>query len=296
MRGTVRSGGDGPVSDESPRGGVANPVPWGALLSPSGALVPEELARWLAIAYTAPIARLMAAAEMPPAIDSVDVSCEGYPVDDDYIPVGTTVDVSITASNCAEIHVLVPGAPPSIRLRAPEPYQPTQTHRFSFVVTVSGPIVVTAVNPLGEALGTQPPCPWLRVLQPPEFEPISFGEPAYPGMDDESVWQLAATLGRHGTHRVDFDGPTVARESLTISAAVRDSIADVSGFRSGWAMRLRDMLALHPRLGAEAARTVQFARTAPDVVGVPRHVEALWVPAVPRTVAVARPSRRLRLR
>jgi hypothetical protein len=247
--------------------------------------IPEDLARWLALVYIAPIAQAMTEAELPPSIDRISLTCEGYPVDDDFLPSGLTVDVEIAASNCATVLVTVPGLPDVITLASGDALEPRRTHRFAFPATESGPIVVTASNALGEGLETVPPRPVVRVLQAPAMPAVDFGQPPATALDDEAVQYLAAALRRRTEYLIDVDVPDLAERSLTISAAMRAGLFDWAGLHSRWARRALEATAPHG-WRAEVADPELHGRALPNAVRLPGFIEELRVPAVPRVVPV----------
>lgn len=257
---------------------------------PTPGATPEEIALWLAILSTAHLAQIMSTAELPPTIDAIELLAEGYQLGDHYVPYGKTIDVSLTATNCAEITVHIPGVSRPVILKASESYDPTQTHSFHFTATESGPIEISAVNGLGEGLAATPPRPEVLVLQPPVPDPIVFSDINLGGLDDEAIQLLSDTWMHYREYGLELDTAEFGRESVTISDALREEIGDVSGFHARSATRLREVMAAYPAMANAVMRAMAGVPTAQRDLRLPSAFNMLRVPAVPRVVPEAIPG------
>jgi hypothetical protein len=230
---------------------------------------PEQIARLLVVVDTAHLAQVMATADEPAVVKDVALVAEGFPLgDDEYLPYGTTVDVTVHGIGCAEVQILLPGADAPVRFRARD--LEDQTFTTSFTATVPGAVRVSVRNGAGQE-SPDVSARALRVLEPPPPVPIVFGDIDLGQIDARAFGRLAEQWSRHREYSLDLDSADYAQTLQTISAATRQLLNDQRAASRYWTDRLRSIITSHPvprsRAGAVAARLLSAPYTgapAPD--------------------------------
>jgi hypothetical protein len=213
-------------------------------------LNPEKIAQLLAVVDTAHVARFMTAADSPAQIEQLALVVDGFGVrDNEYVPYGSTVDVMVHASNCAEIRVWVPEAEASVRLRPQHRDGASsldhQVFSTTFVAKSAGRVVAVAHNGSGQAAAT-PGQLDIRVLPPPEMASIGFGDIHLDQIDSDALSRLAETWTRHRGYALDLDVSEFSRDQRMISDEARRMLEAQAGADQHRTSRLHEILAAYP--------------------------------------------------